>query len=129
MISAGLRQLVRNRAGDQCEYCQLTQEQSPLASLQIEHIVSIKHGGLTELDNLALACMACNLHKGSNLAGIDPESGKLAPLFHPRTQVWREHFSWRGAEIQGTTSTGRTTIQVLQLNSEERLRIRLACQG
>ncbi|MFO1022751.1 MAG: HNH endonuclease signature motif containing protein [Planctomycetales bacterium] len=123
-----MRQIVRNRAGDQCEYCQLTQEQSPLTSLQIEHILPLKHGGKTELDNLALACMACNLHKGSDIAGIDPQTNQLTPLFNPRTQNWSEHFVWSGVEIQGLTSTGRTTVTILKMNSEERIRIRLAAR-
>jgi hypothetical protein len=32
------KQLVRERAANRCEYCGLTQDQSPLALLQIEHI-------------------------------------------------------------------------------------------
>ena len=97
-----------------------------MAALHIEHILPRKHGGTDDLDNLALACIDCNLHKGSNVAGYDPQSGQLTELFHPRRQSWREHFERRDARIIGRTAVGRTTIEVLQLNSEERLQLRTA---
>jgi len=115
---------VRERAGNCCEYCQLTQEDSPLASLHIEHIVPKIHGGADDLENLALACIDCNLHKGPNLTGIDPETKKITPLFHPRSDRWDQHFKWRGIYIMGKTAVGRTTIRVLRMNSEERLSLR-----
>ena len=102
------------------------QDQSPLAALHVEHILPRKHGGSDDLDNLALACIDCNLHKGSNVAGFDPETGQLAELFHPRRQLWQEHFEHRGAMIVGKTSVGRVTIEVMQLNAEERLQLRMA---
>ena len=78
MMDAELRAAVRERAGERCEYCQRRQADSPLIPLQIEHVVPRKHGGSDQLENLALACAECNLHKGSNLTGIDPESGRAA---------------------------------------------------
>ena len=78
------------------------------------------------MDNLALACIDCNLHKGSNVAGYDPETGQLSELFHPRLQRWSDHFAWQGVLIVGLTAVGRTTIEVLQMNAEERLRLRVA---
>jgi len=71
------RASVQERAGHRCEYCQLHQEDSPLAVLHVEHIVPRIHGGTDDLDNLALACIDCNLHKGTNLTGIDPESNQV----------------------------------------------------
>ena len=68
---------MRNRAGNRCEYCQLRQEDSPLAALHVEHIVPKTHGGTDDLENLALACIDCNLHKGPNLTGIDPERDQV----------------------------------------------------
>jgi hypothetical protein len=40
---------------------------------------------------LALACCYCNRYKGPDLSGIDPNSGEVVPLFHPRRQQWDEH--------------------------------------
>lgn len=123
-MDARRRAQVRERAENRCEYCQLHQDDSPLANLHIEHIIPRVHGGNDELDNLALACIDCNLHKGPNLTGFDPSTGTLCELFHPRRQRWTDHFEWVGTHILGKTAIGRTTIQVLQMNSEDQLALR-----
>lgn len=115
---------MRKRAGNRCEYCQVRQEDSPLAALHVEHIVPKTHGGTDDLENLALACIDCNLHKGPNLTGIDPETSQVSVLFHPRRDRWRDHFEWRGSYLQGKTTVGRTTIRVLSMNSEDQLALR-----
>lgn len=125
-MDAQTRAAVRERAAERCEYCQRRQIDSPLVPLQIEHIIPRKHGGSDDLDNLGLACAECNLHKSSNLTGIDPDNGQITPLFDPRRQIWAEHFSWNGLRVVGRTATGRTTARVLELNSPERLRVRMA---
>jgi hypothetical protein len=94
--------------------------------LQIEHVVPRKHHGSDDLDNLALACTECNLHKGSDLTGIDPDTGKIVRLFNPRLDRWDEHFAWDGLRIAGRSPIGRTTIRLLQLNGPARLRVRRA---
>jgi 5-methylcytosine-specific restriction endonuclease McrA len=124
MIGAKIRAEVRSRANNACEYCHLHQDDSPLASLHVEHIIPKTHGGSDELDNLALACIDCNLHKGPNLTGIDPETNELTALFHPRQQQWNDHFEWSGIHLIGRTATGRTTIRVLNMNSEDQLSLR-----
>jgi hypothetical protein len=91
---------------------------------QQDHIISQKHGGQTALANLAWSCADCNAHKGPDLAGIDPETGKLERLFKPRVDVWEEHFRWDGAELVGKTAVGRVTVKVLQVNLEERVAVR-----
>lgn len=115
---------VRERAGNACEYCRLPQDDSPLAVLHIEHIIPKIHGGTDDLDNLALACIDCNLHKGPNLTGIDPGTGTVTELFHPRRHVWDDHFMWSGIYLVGSTPIGRTTIRVLNMNSEDQLAVR-----
>lgn len=126
MVDARIRLIVRDRAGNRCEYCQKRQDESPLITLQIEHIIPRKHGGKDDFENLALACADCNLHKSSDLAGIDPATNLLTLLFHPRTDRWDDHFRWDGLRIVGSTAVGRTTVRVLDLNSPTRLRVRLA---
>jgi 5-methylcytosine-specific restriction endonuclease McrA len=125
VIDRHTRQLVRDRAGNCCEYCRLPQEFSPVAQLQIEHIISRKHGGGDDDHNLALACIDCNLSKSSNLSGIDPATGQTVPLFNPRAQQWHEHFAWQGTILFGLTPIGRATIRVLNINDDERQRVRL----
>jgi hypothetical protein len=125
-MDAATRTFVRQRAENRCEYCGRRQEESPLATLHVEHINPKKHGGCDDLENLALACANCNSHKGTNLVGYDPQSGALTELFHPRRHSWSDHFDWRGVLIVGTTAIGRTTVEVLELNSPQRLRLRIA---
>ena len=86
-MDAGDSGLCPPPAAECCEYCQRRQSDSPLIPLQIEHVIARKHGGPDSLDNLALACSECNLHKGSDLSGIDPESDQLTPLYHPRRDL------------------------------------------
>jgi hypothetical protein len=69
-------------------------------------------------------CIDCNLHKGSNVAGYAPLTGALTELFHPRRDAWADHFEWQGVVIAGKTAAGRTTVEVLQLNSADRLELR-----
>ncbi|HTU26018.1 MAG TPA: HNH endonuclease signature motif containing protein [Pirellulales bacterium] len=121
-----LRVAVRDRASELCEYCHRSQANSPLIAFHVEHIVPRKHGGGDSLDNLALACPDCNLRKGSDLTGIDPETGSVVRLFDPRTQNWSEHFAWDGVRVKGRTAIGRVTVRVLDLNHPDRLRLRLA---
>lgn len=125
-MNESARALVRRRADNRCEYCQIHQEDSPLAALHIEHIRPVKHGGDDDDSNLCLACIDCNLHKGPNLTGIDPITGAITPLFHPRQQLWEDHFRWEGLHIVGITDVGRTTVRVLCMNSDEQLELRMA---
>lgn len=90
-----LAEFVRERANGCCEYCRLPQAFSS-ARFQIDHIIAKQHGGKTVASNLALACLADNNHKGPNLAGIVPKTGKKVWLFKPRRQKWSRHFRWQG---------------------------------
>ena len=83
-----------------------------------------QHGGSDDPMNLALAYHHCNQHKGPNLAGIDPQTDAITPLYNPRLQVWEEHFEVRGIRVEGRTSTGRATVRVLNMNATERLELR-----
>jgi len=120
-MEKALADLVRRRSAGVCEYCH-----HPRPPYQFEHVVAIQHRGETEPDNLALACLRCNLNKGPNLSAIDPDSGAIVPLFNPRTQVWRAHFCWDGPLLIGITPFGRATIEVLDINSVTRVAAREA---
>lgn len=125
-MDAATRRLVQERAGNACEYCRLAQADEPFASFHVEHVVARQHGGGDEPGNLCWACTSCNLHKGPNIAGIDPASKSLVPLFHPRLQTWDDHFEWNGAELRGRTATGRATVAVLAINLPENIELREA---
>lgn len=123
MIPLSLDRAIRERAEDRCEYCRVPALASPF-TFPIDHIIAQQHGGGTALDNLALARPHCNLHKGPNIAGIDPETRKLTRLHHPRRDRWRSHFSWDGPSLLGRTAVGRTTVHVLAMNHPDRVRLR-----
>lgn len=88
---------------------------------QVDHVIARKHGGGDEPENLALSCFNCNSFKGPNVAGVDPETGQVAPLSHPRRDVWDEHFRWDGPRLAGLTPQGRATVAVLAINLAERV--------
>ncbi len=115
--------MVRERANQCCEYCRTPHFALPLP-FQIDHIIAEQHGGVTDENNLALACAHCNRHKGPNIAGLDPDTGELVRLFNPRTDSWRDHFHLDGATAVGMTAIGRATVEVLALNSGDQLLLR-----
>ena len=118
-----LVQQVWRRAGSLCEYCRLPRTVMPIA-FEIDHIIARKHRGAAVASNLALACFPCNSHKGSNLSGIDPASGAIVRLFHPRRHKWTHHFRWDGPVLIGRTPIGRATVVVLEINLPYRVAIR-----
>ena len=101
-ISVELRKLVRQRASKRCEYCLIHQDFS-IYTHEVDHIIAVKHGGETTADNLALSCLSCNRHKGSDFATIDQVTQEIVPLFNPRRQAWDGHFSIENARIEGKT--------------------------
>jgi hypothetical protein len=111
------------RAGNRCEYCRFPQGMSRLP-FHCDHVIAEKHGGLTAESNLAWACFRCNMHKGPNIAGLDPVSGTVTRLFHPRQDVWEEHFQWNAAWLRGRTAVGRVTIIVLEINDADVVAVR-----
>lgn len=123
-MTAALRLLTRQRSDNRCEYCRLVSDES-LMSFHIEHIIPRQHGGLTTEANLALACPHCNLHKGTNLTGIDPDSQEVTRLFHPRRDVWDDHFRIEQGRITGKSVIGRTTVWLLKMNDPYQVTLRL----
>jgi hypothetical protein len=43
----------------------------------------------------------------------------LVKLFHPRRDLWRDHFEWQGTELLGRTPMGRVTVRVLAINAPD----------
>jgi hypothetical protein len=124
-VPRALREQVQRQAMRRCEYCRLPEGESPYP-FHVEHIIAIQHDGLTDLDNLAWACLECNKNKGPNVASYDRESGELTPLFHPRHDEWGEHFEIIEGEILGKTAVGRVTARLLKMNVTQRVELRRA---
>lgn len=122
-MDAAKRAQVRQRARSRCEYRQLPESSSEV-SFHVEHIRARQHGGGDDLDNLGLACDRCNLYKGPNLSSVDTETEAVVELFHPRRDLWSEHFRLDGPLIVGITPTGRETVTLLRMNADARVRLR-----
>ncbi|MBV8899168.1 MAG: HNH endonuclease [Verrucomicrobia bacterium] len=113
--AAELRRQIIERAGNRCEYCGLAQAGQE-AAFHVDHVVPVSAGGLTNLDNLALACVSCSLRKGARQVAPDPQTGEAVALFNPRRDAWRVHFRWDGVPVVGLTPTGRATVEALRMN-------------
>jgi 5-methylcytosine-specific restriction endonuclease McrA len=125
-LPALLRSAVTARAQGRCEYCHLSEEFG-FASYEVDHVIAEQHGGETELENLAYACIMCNRRKGPNIASIDPDTRMITPLYNPRTQNWDEHFRLHeDGTITGLTAEGRATVRLLELDEPERVQERAA---
>jgi hypothetical protein len=118
---------VARRARHRCEYCRAPEELTNFR-FAVDHVAPRAAAPelLSDPDNLALACPPCNLFKTDHTRGVDPGSGELVRLFHPRQDSWAEHVAWSadGLEIVGRTATGRATVAALRMNSAAQRRAR-----
>lgn len=120
-ISAALRREVIERADGCCEYCAFDSKYYGI-QFAIDHIISEKHGGKTNSDNLCLSCYWCNSYKGSDISSVEwLEEAIIVPLYNPRIHTWSDHFKLDDEKLIGITSTGRVTISLLRMNTDERL--------
>lgn len=124
-VSPRLRRLVVQRAHGACEYCLIHQEDAYL-SFHVDHIISRKQRGPTTEANLALACLRCNVAKGTDIGAIAGRPPHLVRLFHPREDAWIEHFRLASARIIPLTNIAEATIRLLGLNASDRLILRRA---
>jgi hypothetical protein len=121
------RDFITIRARGCCEYCQILHDFSP-ETFEIEHIISLFHGGTNELSNLAFSCGGCNNRKSFKIMAIDPISGINVPLFNPRIDNWTVHFQWQDdfTIVEGITEIGRATVVQLKLNRKGLINLRKA---
>jgi hypothetical protein len=114
------RDAVAKRARFRCEYCLLHEGDAYLA-FEIDHIISLKHGGNSELDNLAYSCVACNRMKGADIGSIVLPEKEFIRLYNPRTDSWEEHFRIMGPRIVPISDIGKVTTKILLLNDDLRI--------
>lgn len=109
---------VARRAAHRCEYCHAPEAIFNFP-FEVEHIIPLSREGAADLTNLALACRSCNLYKADYLTGTDPVTHSSPHLFHPRRDVWEQHFQvdLETGAISGVTEIGRGTLARLQMNS------------
>jgi hypothetical protein len=116
---------VARRARYRCEYCRYPEAASS-TPLEVDHIIPEAKGGATTLDNLALCCRACNLHKYVKTEAVDSVTSESVPLFNPRVQEWSGHFALDRdtGTIAGLTPEGRATVEALEMNSQHAIATR-----
>ncbi len=119
-IAADLRRLVVARAEAICEYC-LVAEEDTFYGCEADHIISEKHGGSTDADNLAYACVFCNQSKGSDVGSVHWETNTFVRFFNPRADAWADHFQLVGTHIEPLTPIGAVTARLLAFNSAARV--------
>ena len=123
-VPVSLQRRVRDRAGNRCEYCRLSQAMQH-ATFHVDHIWPRSEAGPTTLGNLALACVSCSLRKSDRTTANDPETGELVRLFNPRVDSWADHFDIASDfSLTGRTPTARATVTALRLNHALALGIR-----
>ena len=119
-VPTEMRQSVANRAVNRCEYCLIGQVS--ILRHHVEHIVPLRHGGRTSIENLALSCPACNENKGMCVGSFDFDSdGAMTRFFNPRIDNWSEHFRIENADIVPLTGEARVTLKILRINDEDRV--------
>lgn len=119
-IDTELRRFVAERAAYFCEYC-LIHESDTYIGCEIDHIISLKHGGKTDADNLAYSCTFCNRHKGSDVGSVIIGNNEFIRFYNPRKDKWTDHFKLDGSIIRPLTNIGEVTSNILILNSAERI--------
>lgn len=124
-LSRKQRNAVADRAGFCCEYCRSQLRFSP-DPFSVEHIIPRAAYGTDEMSNLALACQGCNCCKHVSTEAVDPGTGRVVPLYHPRQHRWSDHFAWSDdcTHVFGLTPMGRATVEKLQLNREPLVALR-----
>jgi len=119
-VSNKTRRLVKERAEFYCEYC-LVPELFSFIGYELDHIISKKHGGTNDPENLAWSCAFCNYCKGTDIGTILLPSMQLVRFFHPRTDRWSDHFEVSGGMIVPRTEIGEGTSKIFQFNQIDRL--------
>lgn len=116
-ISSHSRKIIIERSKGYCEYCKCSADFAT-EPFSIEHIIPRSKDGSDELDNLAYACIGCNIYKSDKTVFLDVVSQEYSPIYHPRTMLWKEHFIWDESltSLIGQTAIGRATIEALKLN-------------
>jgi hypothetical protein len=126
-VGASLRRSVATRARHLCEYC-LIHEDDTYLGCQVDHVISEKHGGKTQSNNLGYVCTYCNRAKGTDIGSIVGSTGQFTRFFNPRIDRWSEHFSLHAARIEPLTPIGEVTARILGFNQAERILERRALE-
>ena len=67
LMTAKLRNWIKERDGHACMKCGISVAEEPHLLLEIDHIIPVSKGGLSEPSNLQTLCWRCNRTKGAKL--------------------------------------------------------------
>lgn len=122
-ISAKLKHQIALRADFRCEYCLLPDKVS-FYNFHIDHIRSLKHGGSSEINNLAYCCPDCNHFKGTDIGSYTDEN-ELVRFFNPRIEVWEDNFEIVNGLVLGKNGIAKVTEQIFKFNDVDRVIFRI----
>lgn len=124
-VPSSLREAVRHRARDHCEYCR-TPVSASGQEFTVDHVIPRSQGGSDDLGNLSYCCFWCNSYKQATTEAADPRTKRAVRLFNPRVDNWDDHFRWSptSTRVIGRSATGRATVEALRLNRQSLLRSR-----
>ncbi len=114
---------VAKRANFICEYCHAP-ESAFNFPFEIDHFIPLSKNGTDDLNNLVLACRACNAYKAFHNIGLHDKKEDIR-LFNPRQDIWNKHFrvNLDTLGIEGLTKIGSGTINRLKMNSVRQIKI------
>ncbi len=120
-VPASLRKATAQRAVNRCEFWRLPAGDS-YYGIHVDHVISLKHGGETILNNLAYCCPDCNRNKGSDLGTFLNSESELIRFFNPRQDEWNHHFDMdESGMIYHKTIVGAATINIFLFNHPDRI--------
>ena len=124
-IPVAIQRAVLELSKGYCEYCVIPSNFST-DYFHHEHIIPLTLDGKTELGNLARSCGICNNNKSDKIKHTDPLTKQIVRLYHPRQDIWTDHFQWRADDLHiiGITPIGRATIDLLKLNRVNAVNLR-----
>lgn len=113
MISAELRQQVRERYDFRCGYCEVRETDSG-SPLTLDHFHPRSKGGGDTLENLVYSCHACNTFKSDYW-----QPGSERRILHPLRDILTAHLvTVENGSIRSLTPTGEFHLRRLRLNRE-----------
>jgi hypothetical protein len=124
-IPVKVQRLVLTVSNACCEYCWAPAEYSS-ALYHFDHLLPTAKGGQSAFDNIAYSCSGCNGYKSDKTHSLDTLTNQIVRLYHPRNDIWTDHFQWsgNGVKIEGITPIGRATVALLQLNRNGNINLR-----
>ena len=71
LMTSGLRNEIKQRDDFTCQSCGISIYDEPHLLLEIDHIIPVSKGGMTEYSNLQTLCWKCNRSKSNKIMVVD----------------------------------------------------------